>query len=253
MISWAGFLGKLAEFILSKLVDKTLDASFDEKKKAARAFLEFYETLAEIENLTATFVARTQPLVAGEKSRIYSAWLASAAERFDSVSPRFLAALRGLQAVIHIYDPTLSRMLRGIHAFKTGLLLPGISQSLVDAMTFRLVWDGGCLKSVEYSSPSRQLMRVDLEEGYSFIQGIPSTGRGRGSVPAEWPDGALRSLILDSSPVVSASPDDTGKLKKLHSAAEQYLPLLTAAREHLGIFVRDNFSIEDLLYVHRPK
>lgn len=45
VLAWAGFIGKLLQFCVEKLVGKKLELALDQKRRSAAAFLRMYKSL----------------------------------------------------------------------------------------------------------------------------------------------------------------------------------------------------------------
>ena len=248
MLTWVGFVARLLDFVLTKIVGRKVDFALDERKRAARAFLDLCDAVDEIVALTEIFLARLQPIVDGEKSRIFSAWLAPIAGELDHASNAFVQALSDLQRVIAIYDPQLSGMLSNIRESKAEILA-GISLSGIFATGMRFqITEGKRLKAIEYTMPTEEAMGADFEGMYRAFEELLESRR---RTPAEWPVDSLTSFVRDRMIVGSVTPTSVDEIRALHRVISEYLPLLVSTSDRLGQFIRERFTIEDLLYVRR--
>ena len=114
MITWIGFIGKLVDFILEKIISKKIEMSMDTKRKAARTFVHLYDALELLEAAASRFIVVTQPLIDGKQQRIYTAWMKQVAPKVDQASALFLATVKDLQYVLRFYDPSLSEFLADV-------------------------------------------------------------------------------------------------------------------------------------------
>jgi hypothetical protein len=89
MILWAGFIGKLLDFILSKVIAKKVEMRLDERKNAARAFLQMYEALIALESVTAKFKDETTAVITGSKARLLRDSIEQLAHEADLASMEF--------------------------------------------------------------------------------------------------------------------------------------------------------------------
>src|SRR5437899_12917891 len=53
VIGWLGFIGKLMQFCVEKIVGKRIDLRLDEKKRAATSFIRLYNSLQDLESICA--------------------------------------------------------------------------------------------------------------------------------------------------------------------------------------------------------
>jgi hypothetical protein len=158
MFVWVGLIGKLVELILSKIVGKCLDLKLDERKRAAKAFLEFHEAVAKLEMVARDFLRAVHPAVVGEKPRLYRAPFDAIARDADAASRAFVDSFRELHQVINIYEPKLALLLCGISHFKQGML----TSSFTEKMKFELLPNPDSVFAIKYSVPSERLMRASL-------------------------------------------------------------------------------------------
>src|SRR5262249_12169042 len=111
MIFWVGFIGKLVDLILTKVIGKQVDLKLDERKRAARAFVRLHEAIAQLENAAWEFLALAEPVVEGRRSYLWKSPLRKLAGEADDASRDFGDALAGLLRVIGIYDSALAFLL----------------------------------------------------------------------------------------------------------------------------------------------
>jgi hypothetical protein len=246
MFVWVGLIGKLVELILSKIVGKHLDLRLDERKKAAKAFFEFHEALAKLEMVSHDFLKAVHPTVVGEKQRLYRAPFNAIARDADAASRSFVDSFRELHQVIKIYDPKLTLLLSGISHFKQGML----TSSFTEKMKFELLTNPDSVFSIKYSAPSERLMRASLEDTYEAVSQIADQLKTDESFwLREWPEDVLLSLVEENLIEGSIPDNRIAEITQFYEIVEQYTSILTNAREQLAHFLREKFSIEDLLYV----
>jgi len=185
-------------------------------------------------------------------------------EAADKASSEFLATAKELVGALQVFDPTLALMLGQLRYGKFVIL--SLSSGF-DQLTSRFEWktDGtGRLESMAYSTPSDDLENIDLEGVYQkmqrwgtrpFVERDWDFAQVEGGEPAikhvalEWPKDSLLNLLEGKIVSHVLLPTDVEQIKILYKLAERHLSLLTQTRETLRIFIRENFSIDDLLYV----
>jgi hypothetical protein len=279
-----GFIGKLVEFVATKLVGRKLDLAMDEKKKACKAFLKLLDSLSELERLFSEFVKYVETLVAGRNSHIYRAHIERITSKLNDASKGFLNSLETLGPVISLYDPHLTRLLSSMMHMKLRFVLMAsqffqasneeysqddsvsveqVVETLDDrgfehvevskhvVMRFdRLVVDNPNFRGLDFTLPSEELMAVDLNDVYEQSLTEPKTVRQAppsfGTIPST---DILLNLVKDKYLEIRVGPDDIDILIDLYPTFKSHQQVLRQAIESLREFIRDNFSFEDLLYV----
>lgn len=249
MITGADFIGKLIEFLATKLLGKRLDLALDDKKRACRAFINLYESISKLELITGTIISRLELIVQNKKDRIYSRWLEELAPQVDSTSVDLLRSIDDLGPVVSLFDPDLAALFSRLVQGKKGIFFYVPSVSSVRSFRFEIKWKESSparsksLEAIKYTKLSKEVTLDDLEGAYAGIKrlaGIPKI---------EWPRDVLSALIQDKLIEDYLNPTDKTKIKELYDALKTHLEVLIQAREKLGEFIKSRFSIEDLLYV----
>jgi len=250
MITGASFIGKLIEFLATKLLGKRVDLALDDKKRACRAFLNLYESISKLELITRTIVSKLEPVAQNNKERIYSRWLEELSPQVDSTSIALLQSIDNLGPVVSLFDPDLAALFSRLVEGKKGIFFYVSSVSSVREFRFEIRWKESSppaksksLEAIRYTKLSKEITLDDLEGAYAGIKklaGIPKV---------EWPRDVLSALIQDKLIEDYLSPTDKTKIKELYDALRTHLEILMQAREKLGEFIKNRFSIEDLLYV----
>lgn len=107
MIGWIGFIGKVVEFVATKLIGKRIDLALDDKKRACKAFLNLYDSVIHLEQVTRVINSDLELIITGKKDRIYSFWLERMSPQIDSASTEFLNGIHELWQAIEVLDPNL--------------------------------------------------------------------------------------------------------------------------------------------------
>jgi len=248
MMMWIGFIGKLVDLVLTKIIGKQVDLKLDDRKRAARAFLSLHDALTTLGAIAHEFLAYVQPVVEGRQPRLYRAKLRDLATRADTASRSFVEALHRLHRIIGIYDPQLAMFLRGIAHWKDVMILGGMpTTSFTTKMKFELVPNPESVFAIQYSAPTKELMDTNLEDTYAATSRIADRLGRESALIEEWPNDALLSLVEGGS-IEGWIPDNgIAQIRELHQMVSQYAPLFSAAREQLEGFIRKSFAIDDLL------
>ena len=239
MIRWVGFMGKLLELVLSKLVGKKIEMRLDTKKQAAQAFLRLHDALGLLEVATTRFLEETGAVAAGEKPRLFSVPVNEVVREADIASKKFVQALKSLCPVIAIYDQNLAKLLLGVYGFKRAMVTSGFSE----LMTFQTRVNPDSVFFIESSAPMSEAAGQDLQKAYQQVAAIELRRFGG------WPKDTLRSIVEKQLVQDRIADDDLDRIKELHKVLSAHLGILSTARLQLADFLREHFSLEDLLYV----
>lgn len=273
MLTWMGFIGKLIEFMTTKLIGKKLDLALDEKKRACKAFIKFFDSLSQLEMLFGEFVNYIEKFVAGSNSHIYRVHLAKVTSRLNDASNEFLNSLESLGPVIYLYDPNLTRLFSTMMHAKMRFVqvtsqffqssheeydfgqesgntdVESIKQPIMRFDQFTV--DNPNFRGLDFTMPSEELMEIDLNEIYdSALSERYATGMSiyQKSSTLDSYD-ILLNLVKDKYIEEHLGPDDIDKLVALYPILKAHQEVLAQARESLREFIRQRFSLEDLLYV----
>jgi len=265
-----GFIGKLVEFMATKLIGKRLDLALDKKKKACKTFLAFLDSLSQLERLFGDFVKYIESFVAGKNSHIYRVHLERVTGELAKASRDFLENIEALGQVIYLYDSNLARLFSRMMHVKFGLTLVASQffQSVTDeydlrsdvadlddrqpVMRFdRLAVDNPYYRGLDFTLPSEELMRLNLNEAYDKIvsESDDLTPDGFLIFGTRASTDILLNLVRHKYIEKRIGPDDIDVLIDLYPTLKSHQEVLRKARESLREFIRKNFSLEDLLYV----
>ncbi len=62
MLTWMGIIGKLIELVLTKVVGSKIDLVLDDKRRAAKAFVRFHESVITLESMLDDFLKEMEML-----------------------------------------------------------------------------------------------------------------------------------------------------------------------------------------------
>lgn len=258
MTGAAGFVATLAEFIVRKMLDRKIELALDEKKQAARAFLDLYESLSCLERALTDFEHQIHNVVCGNADRLYAVPVQECLRGIQDGTNLFIKSLRRLEHVIEIFDPSLGDMLFGIRDFKIR------SFGALDVPTeleLKLIWGNPESVFVIEVHEASTGIGADLskllgqiydrapffekkfqEERNSLFQ-----KKARGSIVSE-DTRFLRSEFLRQPISTREIPsNDKEQLKDLLVNVRDHISSLSSSRNYLAEFIRHKFSLEDLL------
>ena len=250
MITWIGLIGKILDFLLEKLLDKTVDWSLDKKKYACQSLVEFHDVLSELEILLADFLETFRPLYEGKKTVIYDYWLRKHSEKIATSTEAFIKCMDKVGRVLYFYDPALAALISNIGESKGRFL--SISRSW-KMMKFDVQWQTSpeSLNCVNYSIPSEKLNKQDFENAYKECMSLPANSRGLERLNRRWNRDTLFILLQDFVEQESFTKTDIEAAKNLYRRLSVHQQLIQGARLKLRDFISSQFSIEDLLAMTR--
>ena len=243
MVGWIEYLGRLITFVIEKVTGKKIDISLDDRRRAARKFMSLYHAISDLEVLSKEVAVELRVMVQESNATVSRDWFRDISLAVDETSQRFLEATQGLRKVLEIFDPVLAATVSGLEADKFSFLL-------VAARGFEAVGDEKVSVELEYTRPSDQLSSLDWAKNYDWCAAHYPLDY---SNSIEWPTGVALSFV-DESEISNErlSLTDPGSMNRLADFLDLHLQALVTARATLGNFLRERFTIDDLLAVQQP-
>lgn len=243
MVGWTGVIGKTINFVLEKIAGKKLDLLLDDCRKAARQFCQLYLAVSDLEVLCKELIVELREMATANDPTVSAEWLRDVSMAIDETSERFLEATQGLTEVLEIFDPVLAQTVSGLEANK-------FSFPLIAANGFEPQIANDQIQAVKYPSPRTQLDELDFAGTYQWHADHRQLDYSR---PIEWPNDVLINFLdeshLEEGRLTLAEPESMNRLADL---VEKHNAFLSAAREGLALFLRQNFKMEDLLALQVP-
>lgn len=246
MIGWAEIIGRLASFAAEKLLGRKIDLLLDDRLRAARGFMRFYQALGDLEVLVKEIIVESRAVLDdGEDSTVSKEWFNDVSIAVDETSERFLEASDQIVESIEIFDPPLALTVSDLSAHKFSFLV-------VAATGFKAFDDNGyALETAEYSKPTDQAVeKLDLAGRYEWYKANYPLDATKS---LEWPRWAHQSMLdvedVDNDFIRIKDPES---LRRLIETLDIHVKTLSDAREKFAAFFRSNFSVEDLLAIREP-
>jgi hypothetical protein len=239
VVGWIEYIGRFINFAVQKITSNKIDLSMDYRRRAARQFLTLYHAVADLEVLSQELTIELRAMTQEQDPSVSREWLRKTSDTVDETSQRFLEATHGLFETLKIFDPVLASTVSGLEAGKFSFLLVAVHG-------FERLGDDNEL--IQYTQPSDQANSIDLAQNYKwYAENDSCTGQ------IEWPEGVALSFI-DTDDTKSDRLDlrDPVSLTRLADLIERHIQSLSAARESLAKFLRENFKFEDVLALQRP-
>lgn len=236
-----GVIGKLVYHLVSSLADKKLALALDEKKRACRSFVELYQFVERLEELTLDLTRQLQD--GAKHGRVEPYYLEITQRSIESASNRFLETRAELHRTIDILDPILAESLYQLYDAKYSFLM-AISDGLMDL-------EPASDDSVPFLEPDDRIVNIDMSKYGTWHAKRTNLAAGQAEA-VEWPQSLFwggnyeqaftpKRLLLSDRAQAIALADQI----ELHSLA------LIDARTLLRQFISQNFAVDDILYVSR--
>ncbi|HEY9116550.1 MAG TPA: hypothetical protein VIN11_01925 [Roseivirga sp.] len=245
MLTGQGLIGKLVYFLATKLIEKKLDLALDDKKRACRAFVELYYCTDKLEDITNEFLKELKrsknELQGGGLPNLF----ALHGRSLDALSSRFLEIGAELHRAVELYDETLADTVDQLFRFKYSFLYFAANSIEI------LPKEGERNRLLKFPVPSARVLDIDMESYYQWVKTHKDADFSEIYL-TEWPANVLAYSIFGGDfPEVTIEISDPEAVAQFSSILEEHGKVLSQARQQLREFVKDNFSIEDVLYVSK--
>lgn len=280
MLTWMGLVGKLIDLIVNKVVGKKIDLALSDKKRAAKAFIRFYEATFRLEMILAAFLTYAELFIDREGSTkppyriMYEQTLKTKLGGLRGASHDFVESMSELGHVLYFFDKPLASLFARVEMMKRGMLKnvyyffadsvsreveseynQGVSSEHRDIPTakFRPTLEPanqfGNLSGIEFTMPSDALMELDFNEQFEQVFAYIKD-------ESYWEQFYNHQdfvvTILESNienGYIGATDKD--KLIELYGKLKAHTEILTQAREKLRDFIQTQFTISDILSVSK--
>ena len=262
MVGWLGLCAKVVEFVVSKATGHAIDLSLDEKRRAARALIRFYETLEESSVLLKELLKVFDEAVEKKKPIFFSRDLVPFENRITELTEDVARQYNKLIDAIGFFNPQLARLLQSVGSFKvTWFTVFGL---LLRKARFAIEFDGlHPFKKVSFSTFRDEVANINLDdiiEAQQLALSVPTKGL-RGPIPVgkhkyvfvmKEPNKLVEALsLLLVEDEFTAS--DFKKVRYLRDRLQNQAKLLEKVLPKLQEFIRANFTMSDVLgYRKRP-
>lgn len=241
MITWGELICRFLGFMVEKVTGKEIELTMDNRRKAAKQFLNLYHTVTELEVLSKELVIEVRYMSREDEATTVTEWLRNISYAVDETSQRFLESTQGLRTVLQIYDPALAETVSDLEANKFSFLLEA-------ANGFKVLNEKES-REIEYTYPTKDVSRDSLLRSYQWYLSHPLDGVGQ----TEWPEDVLLNfVVLDDVKSERVKLDDPDAMLRFATLLEHHVQSLTVARESLAELIRQRFSLEDLLALKAP-
>jgi hypothetical protein len=258
MIGWLGLCAKVVEFVVSKATGHAINLSLDQKRRAARAFVRFYEMLEDSSLLLEELLKVFDEAVEKKKPIFFSKDFVRFENRITGLTEDFVRQYDKLIDAIYIFDSRLARLLQSVEHFKfTSWTTFGL---LLRKARFAIEFDGlHPFKKVSFSTFRDEVANINLEDiikAQQFTAGQLAAAGGRlRAIPVGKHKYALVSQkpnkLVEALSVLLVEDEFTAsdfeKVRYLRDRLKNQAKLLEQALPMLREFIASNFTISDVL------
>ena len=231
-----GLLSKFVELVVGKLVGKRLDLALDEKRRACYAFVELLSILKGFHSITRGFIEDLEEHA--EETWVTINLLSIHGRTIQSLTTRFFVLEDDLFLTLDVLDPALAEVFAQVHTFKGSIFY-----ALADSIT--IPEEEPRNRSVAYRHPSDKVFAIDME---AFYQSLQSSGKNDQDRAWLWPEELTEVADWEAAfPTVQFRADDKVQLAKFITDLSSQSLLLANAIENLRAFIKDNFTLDEVL------
>ena len=242
MVTWGGVIAKMVEFLVTKWASRKIDLAFDARKRTAWMFVRLHHALKDLSKLT-TSIYEEIGVQSKNDGRSDSAWLSEVDRSVSDLSNEFFRIGDQLDEALAIFDPVLHHALLHLTFSKGSLLVAAAGAFTVETD----VTENN--QQIQYTYPLEALININYAQHYSWLESHREIDLDK----LEWPQTVLIGLetnlyISEGTVPSKRSPNYVENVAALQSILEHHGALLEQANSALATFIRENFSIDDLLF-----
>lgn len=234
MITVEGIIGKIVTLIVSKTVGKLVDLPFDKRKKACRSLTKLYYCVQTLDDVTEEFYQTLEDFDdCGDAKAMVNA-LNNNGYKVEQASNMFIELGQELRGGLEIIDPVLANCCDALYVSKFDFL---------SFMSNSIEWDRSDeVATIKVKTPSDEMLNVDLDKKYDETKMAFAKGD-----TTYWPSSVLDDFYEEVS-TVTISFDDMKSAQRLKLHIDKHRALLRSAKDSLRELLKDNFSIEEVLF-----
>jgi len=239
MLTAEGIIGKIVSFIVEKTIGKITDLPFDKRRKACRSLTKLYYSLQTLDEVTGYFQSTLKDFEdSGDATAMVYA-LNNNSYHVELATNMFIDLGFELQEGLEIIDPALAKCCHLLYISKFDFL---------SFLSNYIRWEEqGEKRVIRIKKPKGLLDAIDLESVYEDAKrGIESKER------FYWPSSALDDFSRDFEDI-SISFEDDSTAREIREMIESQNKRLKDAKERLRVLLKDNFSIEEILFQTESK
>jgi hypothetical protein len=239
MITASAIIGKLVEFIGTKLLGRLADLPFDKRKKACRSLTKLYFCVEALDEVTEEFDKAFHDFKDRGNAEALVHALNNKSHDISLTTNGFVDLGKELDQGLQLVDPALALCCHLLYLSKFDFL-SFLSESV------RWEEKGG-RRFIVIKRPKGLMEGVDMEELYRDAQeGLRSTEK------FYWPESALDEFDKDFEDV-EITFEDTDTAYKIHEMIIHQNKRLKEAKHRLRELIKSTFKIEEILFQNDSK
>jgi len=235
MITIEGIVGRLVSFIVNKSAGKFINLSSDKRLKACRSLTKLYYCVQTLDDITEDVYKTISDFDSSTDAEAMFHALNNNMHKIEQASNMFMELGGELHAGLDIIDPALAQCCNTLYISKFDFL---------SFMSTSIKWD----RSPEGSTilvtlPPSKMLDVDLDDMYTQTEVAINKGDKN-----YWPSSALNDFSENDISTIRISFEDAQAANHLKEHLDSHRMLLQSAKESLRKLLKDNFSIEEVLF-----
>jgi hypothetical protein len=234
MLTAEGVIGKVVSFIVDKTMGKLMALPFDKRRKACRSLTKLYYCIQCLDDVTEDFLRTLDDFQQrGDASAVVNA-LNNHSYDVELATNMFIDLGHELGGGLEIIDPALAHCCHALYIGKFDFLT---------FMSNSIHWDRSTSPSkIVVKVPLGKMERVDME---SMYEEAPAAFR-RGD-KHYWPSSAFNEFTTDFEDL-SISFESEEAATWLRTMVVRQNAILKEAKKRLRQLIKDNFSIDEVLF-----
>ncbi|MDW6004608.1 hypothetical protein [Vibrio mangrovi] len=237
MLTAEGIIGKLVSFIVYKSVDKIDGLPADERKKACRALTKLYYCIQALDEVTTYFenILKEFENTGDPESIIYA--INNNSYHAELATNMFVDISYELKDGLELIDPVLAKSCQMLYYTKFNLL-----KYLSDFV--QLKEESG----KPYIQVKKPIAFVDSSDLESLYESVRQAMIEQSDDPNLIYSPSLLAKYTHNIDSIRVDFDDAQAITHLLQMVNSYNKNLKESKEHLRVFLRDGFSIEEILF-----
>lgn len=234
MITAESVVAKIVTFIVQKTVGKLVSLPFDKRRKACRSLTKLYYCVQSLDDVTESLLRTFEDFRnEGNASALINA-LNNHAHDIELATNMFIDLSYELEGGLEIIDPALARCCHTLYWGKFDFLT---------YMSNSVHWDrSGQTSRINLKRPMGRMDFADMENMYKLSKEAIVAGE-----KLYWPASTFDEFSKDFQDVHIGFQDEA-TATELHDMIVQQSRLLKSAKEDLRTLIKNNFSIEEVLF-----
>jgi hypothetical protein len=234
MLTAASIVAKVVSFIAEKVMARLAALPFDRRRRACRSLTKLYYCVQSLDDVTERFLQTVNRFRESGNAVAVCNALSTHRRDVELATNMFVDLGDELYAGLEIIDPTLAQCCNSLYISKVDFL---------SFLSNSIRWErSGSTAQIVVKRPLGRMDAVDMDDLYGQVQSALAAGE-----KYYWPSSALDDFADDFREVSITFETEDAALQ-LENMIHSQNVRLKAAKEKLRNLLKDNFSIEEILF-----